>query len=202
MNTHPVYDFKYNSSRTKSSGKCFQFRQNIAKREASKENGKEDSDNITCRQLTGKDPGRSIPAGNTSKVIVQSPSREKWTYQKPRAYVEKMTKWRPPITRLEKKPFLKPSFLASLSCSPYLNEMPTITLIPYPSLPPPHLSVSLCSPPNATTVLMDDRTSSATPPAAAYAPCSRIVNDATIYEQVCQLCVGHCLSFTVHLPWQ
>ena len=32
---------------------------------------------------------------------------------------------------------------------------------------PTHLSVSLCSPPNATTVLMDDSTSSATPPAAA-----------------------------------
>ena len=43
-----------------------------------------------------------------------------------------------------------------------------------------YLSVSLCSPPKATTVLMEDRTSSATAPADAYAFCSLTVNVATI----------------------
>ena len=53
VTTHPVYDFKDNSSRTKGSGKCFQLRQSIAKGETSNDNGKEDSDYITSRQLTG-----------------------------------------------------------------------------------------------------------------------------------------------------
>ena len=44
------------------------------------------------------------------------------------------------------------------------------------------LSASLFSPPKATTVLMADRTSSATDPAAAYALCSLAVNDATIWR--------------------
>jgi hypothetical protein len=46
-----------------------------------------------------------------------------------------------------------------------------------------NLSASLFSPPKATTVLMADRTSSATDPAAAYALCSLAVNDATIWRQ-------------------
>ena len=43
-----------------------------------------------------------------------------------------------------------------------------------------YLSVSLCSPPKATTVLMEDRTSSATAPADAYEFCSLTVNVAII----------------------
>ena len=39
-----------------------------------------------------------------------------------------------------------------------------------------YLSASFPSPPNATTVLTPDRTSSAMPPADAYALCSRTVN--------------------------
>ena len=43
------------------------------------------------------------------------------------------------------------------------------------------LSTSFCSPPNATTVLMEESTSSATLPAVAYAPCSFTVKEAMIY---------------------
>ena len=46
------------------------------------------------------------------------------------------------------------------------------------------LSTSFCSPPNATTVLMEESTSSATPPAVAYAPCSFTVKEAMIYGRV------------------
>ena len=46
------------------------------------------------------------------------------------------------------------------------------------------LSTSFCSPPNATTVLMEESTSSATLPAVAYAPCSFTVKEAMIYGRV------------------
>ena len=48
------------------------------------------------------------------------------------------------MTRLEKKPFLKPSFLASLSCSPYLNETPSIILLPHPASIPTTSTSPLC----------------------------------------------------------
>ena len=46
-----------------------------------------------------------------------------------------------------------------------------------------YLSASFPSPPNATTVLIPESTSSAMPPAEAYALCSRTVNDAMIYKR-------------------
>ena len=51
-------------------------------------------------------------------------------------------------------------------------------------LPLSDLSTSFCSPPNATTVLMEESTSSATLPAVAYAPCSFTVKEAMIYGRV------------------
>ena len=68
--TYPVYDFKHNSGRAKSCGKCLQLRQSIAKRETSNNDGKEHCDYITSRQLTGKDTRGTIPVGKTSEVKV------------------------------------------------------------------------------------------------------------------------------------
>ena len=47
-----------------------------------------------------------------------------------------------------------------------------------------HLWASFCSPPNATTVLIEERTSSAILPAEAYASCSRTVNDVMICNKL------------------
>ncbi len=44
-----------------------------------------------------------------------------------------------------------------------------------------HLPISFCSPPKATTVLIEEMTSSATAPADAYAFCSLTVKEATIW---------------------
>ena len=46
-----------------------------------------------------------------------------------------------------------------------------------------HRAASLCSPPKDTTVLMDDRTSSATAPAPAYSFCSALENLVMTYTQ-------------------
>lgn len=63
--TYPVDDFKDDSSRAESSGKCLQLRQSVAKREASNDHSKQDSNNITSRELTSNNQGGAIPRENT-----------------------------------------------------------------------------------------------------------------------------------------
>ena len=46
----------------------------------------------------------------------------------------------------------------------------------------PYRSVSFCSPPNATTVLIEENTSSATAPALAYSFSPSLLNFANIYN--------------------
>ena len=63
----------------------------------------------------------------------------------------------------ESNPFFAPNTLAFFNCLQYL-------------------SCSLCSPPKAWTVLIEDKTSSATDPATAYSFCSLLVNSDKSYR--------------------
>ena len=81
-------------------------------------------------------------------------------HQKAREYMAKSRKKRRPVNIPVKKPFLTPSLVAICSFRVYL-------------------ATSFSSPEKASTVLMEERTSSATEPAPAYCFCSLVVNEAT-----------------------
>lgn len=97
-------------------------------------------------------------------------------YQKDTAYIAKVVKYRNPKVAPETTPFLIPVTFASFKFWPYLDIFTSWLEKPLCDLFVPYLLHAFFWQPNATTVLIADKVSSAMAPAFAYAFNSNLVN--------------------------